>query len=162
MPRIGAFWDMYPDIELELLPAGKLVDLRRDNVDVALRYGKGGWAGAKVTRLMAAGHVAVAAPNYLKDRRVDCLSDPKNGFGWRPIASILNWKTSPFFKLINCPAKLRAQVWASASYLPRLQNHISPREPSLHCVMKKTAPQLTTFSPARKSCRRNAMSLFGG
>jgi LysR family glycine cleavage system transcriptional activator len=81
MPRIGAFWDMYPDIELELLPAGKLVDLRRDNVDVALRYGKGGWTGAKVTKLMAAGHVAVAAPNYLKDRRVDCLSDLK-GARW--------------------------------------------------------------------------------
>jgi LysR family glycine cleavage system transcriptional activator len=63
MPRIGAFWDKHPDLELELLPAGKLVDLRRDNVDVALRYGKGGWAGATVIKLMAAGHVAVAAPN---------------------------------------------------------------------------------------------------
>lgn len=81
MPRIGGFWDKHPDIEVELLPAGKLVDLRRDNVDVALRYGKGGWAGAQVTKLMPAGHVAVAAPNYLKGRKIDCLSDLK-GARW--------------------------------------------------------------------------------
>lgn len=81
MPRIGGFWDKHPEIEVELLPAGKLVDLRRDNVDVALRYGKGGWSGAKATKLMPAGHVAVATPEYLKGRHVDCLGDLK-GSRW--------------------------------------------------------------------------------
>lgn len=81
MPRIGAFWDAHPDVEVELIPGGRLVDLRRDNIDVAIRYGKGDWSGANVTKLMPAGHVAVAAPDYIRDRDVDCLGDLK-GVRW--------------------------------------------------------------------------------
>lgn len=81
MPRIGGFWDAHPDIEIELLPAGKLVDLRRDNVDVAIRYGKGGWSGVKTTKLMPAGHVVVATKGYLKGRKIDCFEDLK-GVRW--------------------------------------------------------------------------------
>jgi LysR family glycine cleavage system transcriptional activator len=64
-----------------LLPAGKLVDLRQDNVDVAIRYGKGGWAGATVCKLMSAGHVAVAATTYIEGRRIECFDDLK-GARW--------------------------------------------------------------------------------
>lgn len=81
MPRIGSFWDLHPDIEVELLPAGKLVDLRRDNVDVAIRYGKGGWPGVSVSKLMDAGHVAVASTTYMKGRTVNCFDDLK-GARW--------------------------------------------------------------------------------
>jgi LysR family glycine cleavage system transcriptional activator len=81
MPRIGSFWDTHPDIEVELIPAMTLVDLRRDNIDVAIRYGTGGWAGVTSTPLMPAGHVAVASPEYVKGRDIDCLSDLK-GLHW--------------------------------------------------------------------------------
>ncbi|MCF2871506.1 LysR family transcriptional regulator [Octadecabacter sp. G9-8] len=81
MPRIGSFWNQHPEIEVELVPAMTLVDLRRDNIDVAIRYGKGGWAGVSSTPLMPAGHVAVAAPSYVEGRKIDCLSDLK-GLRW--------------------------------------------------------------------------------
>ncbi len=81
MPRIGRFWDSHPDIELELIPSTRLVDLRGDGIDVAIRYGRGGWTGATSQRLMAAGHMAAAAPAYLKGREVDCLADLK-GARW--------------------------------------------------------------------------------
>lgn len=122
MPRIGAFWDAHPDIEIELLPAGKLVDLRRDNVDVAIRYGKGGWAGSKSTKLMPAGHVAVATKSYLASARSIALMicracvglwrshNQKNGFGWPPTVWILMGKTSLFFKQASLPARLRARA----------------------------------------------------
>lgn len=80
IPRIGGFWDKHPDIEVELLPSMSLVDLRRDGLDLALRYGKGGWPGVTSTPLMAAGHVAVAAPDYLKGRTMDCLEDLKGAY----------------------------------------------------------------------------------
>ena len=59
----------------------QLIDLRRDNIDVAIRYGDGDWAGAHSTPLMPAGHTAVAAPSYLKDCDTDCLADLK-GSRW--------------------------------------------------------------------------------
>lgn len=81
MPHIGGFWDKHPEIEVELIPSMALVDLRRDNIDVAIRYGKGGWAGVASRPLMAAGHVAVASPHYLNGRDVTCLADLK-GSHW--------------------------------------------------------------------------------
>lgn len=81
MPRIGLFWDKHPEVELELLPSATLVDLRRDNIDVAIRYGNGDWSGVKSISLMSAGHVVVAAPSYLAGREIDCLGDLK-GSRW--------------------------------------------------------------------------------
>lgn len=81
MPRIGSFWNRHPEIEVELIPSMALVDMRRDNIDVAIRYGKGGWNGVTSTPLMSAGHVAVAAPQYLAGRTITCLADLK-GSRW--------------------------------------------------------------------------------
>jgi len=81
MPRIGGFWDAHPDVEVELIPSMQLIDLRRDNIDVAIRYGSGGWAGVHSTPLMSAGHTAVATPDYLKGCKTDCLGDLK-GSRW--------------------------------------------------------------------------------
>ncbi|MCL4676548.1 MAG: LysR family transcriptional regulator, partial [Pararhodobacter sp.] len=43
MPRMGRFWAAHPDIEVRLVPGVALTDLRRDGVDVAIRFGKGAW-----------------------------------------------------------------------------------------------------------------------
>lgn len=81
MPRIGGFWDAHPQIEVELIPSMQMVDLRRDNIDIAIRYGDGNWAGVQTVPLMPAGHTAVAAPSYLKNQNPNCLSDVK-GMRW--------------------------------------------------------------------------------
>lgn len=81
MPRIGGFWDAHPDVELELIPSMQLIDLRRDNIDVAIRYGVDGWSGVHSTPLMSAGHMAVATPDYLRGCKADCLADLK-GSRW--------------------------------------------------------------------------------
>ncbi|MDG1408154.1 MAG: LysR substrate-binding domain-containing protein [Octadecabacter sp.] len=81
MPRIGSFWEKHPEIDIEFIPSMSLVDLRRDNIDVAIRYGKGGWADVTSRPLMPAGHVAVAAPEYIKGHNITCLSDLK-GLHW--------------------------------------------------------------------------------
>jgi len=81
MPRLGDFWTKHPDIEVEIVPAIQLTDLRRDAIDVAIRYGRGGWQGVTNTRLMSAGHVAVATQGYIGDRTITCLSELK-GARW--------------------------------------------------------------------------------
>lgn len=62
MPRIGDFWARHPGIELELVPSPEMVDLRVQNFDLAVRYGRGPWPGVHSERLMAAGHAVVASP----------------------------------------------------------------------------------------------------
>lgn len=65
MPRIGSFWAAHPDIRLEILPAFDLVDMRTGEVDIAIRYGRGGWPDVTEEVLVPAGHAIVAAPSLI-------------------------------------------------------------------------------------------------
>ncbi len=75
MPRLGAFWADHPDIELALLPGRKLVDLRRDGVDLAIRYGNGVWPGYQCELLISANFMVVASKDYIGDRQIGGLND---------------------------------------------------------------------------------------
>ncbi len=75
MPRLGEFWAKHPGIEVMLQPGVGLTDLRRDGVDLAIRYGKGVWAGYQIELLTSAQFVVVASKEYIKDRKVYKLSD---------------------------------------------------------------------------------------
>lgn len=69
MPRLGSFWKAHPDIELSLNPEKRLVDLRREGIDIGLRFGNGNWPGLDVEFLTAARYVIVAAPALLNGRK---------------------------------------------------------------------------------------------
>lgn len=45
VPRVQRFRDRYPHYDLRIDARGEVVDLRRDDVDIALRYGPGGEEG---------------------------------------------------------------------------------------------------------------------
>jgi len=75
MPRLGEFWTDHPEIELALLPGIGLADLRRDGVDLAIRYGKGVWQGYQSELLASAQFVVVATKEYIGNRKVSNLSD---------------------------------------------------------------------------------------
>ncbi|HHC29533.1 MAG TPA: LysR family transcriptional regulator [Rhodobacterales bacterium] len=64
MPKLGNFWAAHPDIELRLCPSMALVDLRRDGIDLAIRFGAGGWPGVDSDPLDLSRFVVVAAPGY--------------------------------------------------------------------------------------------------
>lgn len=69
MPRLGAFWKAHPDIEISLNPEKRVVDLRREGIDIALRFGNGQWPGLDVEFLTAAHYVIVGSPALLAGRR---------------------------------------------------------------------------------------------
>ncbi|WP_084860689.1 LysR family transcriptional regulator [Salibaculum halophilum] len=81
MPRIGGFWAEHPDLDVEIIPGVGLVDLRADGIDVAIRYGRGGWTGVESLALIPAGHVAVAAPGHVPGDAVAELSQLR-GVTW--------------------------------------------------------------------------------
>lgn len=68
MPRLKDFWDQHPDIALSLHPDPRVLDLRRDGMDLGIRYGTGDWPGV-VARFLAPARMAVAAaPDLLMGR----------------------------------------------------------------------------------------------
>lgn len=81
MPRLGSFWQQHPDIKLAILPNPGLVDLRRDGIDLAIRYGKGHWPGYQIDLLTSARFVVVATPDYIDGRAVNALGD-LSGLKW--------------------------------------------------------------------------------
>lgn len=69
MPRLGAFWKAHPEIEVSLNPEKRVVDLRREGIDIGLRFGNGKWPGLDVEFLTAADYVIVAAPLLLNGKQ---------------------------------------------------------------------------------------------
>jgi LysR family glycine cleavage system transcriptional activator len=75
MPRLGSFRHEHPEVELMLNPTHLNVDLAPGGVDLAIRYGQGGWRGLESELLVATTFVLVAAPSLVGARRVDDLRD---------------------------------------------------------------------------------------
>ncbi len=67
MPRLERFSERHPDIDLRVLATDQKVDLRKGDVDVAVLYGDGSWAGVGVQRLFGEKVYPVCSPDYLRD-----------------------------------------------------------------------------------------------
>src|SRR5205085_2772595 len=65
-PRIGGFQLSHPEIAVRLDVSSRLVDLEVENVDVAIRSGKGEWPGHVSHAIMDSVFTAVASPAYLE------------------------------------------------------------------------------------------------
>jgi LysR family transcriptional regulator, glycine cleavage system transcriptional activator len=63
MPRLRLFWQAHPDIALTLHPDARVVDLRREGMDVAIRYGMGNWPEVEARYLTSARMIVAAAPS---------------------------------------------------------------------------------------------------
>jgi LysR family glycine cleavage system transcriptional activator len=67
--RLGKFNRAYPEIELRLLPSSELVDFAREDVDIGVRYGLGGWPDVVSEKLFEATVYPVCAPSLLDPKR---------------------------------------------------------------------------------------------
>ncbi len=100
LPRIGSFLAAYPQIDLDVRASATLVDFRRDDVDVAIRYGSGHYPGLGVEHLMDDIYFPVCSPHIAGGRvpaRPADLADhlllrSENEF-WQPwfVAAGLDW-----------------------------------------------------------------------
>ncbi|GAA6182608.1 MULTISPECIES: LysR substrate-binding domain-containing protein [unclassified Shimia] len=75
MPRIGGFWKAHPEVSVNIHPSTKLVDLRKDGVDMAIRFGSGHWPGTEAQLLTRGDFWVVASPEFLKENPVERLED---------------------------------------------------------------------------------------
>ncbi len=77
IPKLGAFEREHPEIGLQLITSTRVIDLKREHVDLAIRHGKGAWPGLDATFLLEESAMPVCAPGYL---------DPSNS---KPTADVL-------------------------------------------------------------------------
>lgn len=63
VPRLGRFYAAQPDIDVRLSPSMELVDFARDDVDIAVRFGRGDWPGVVAELLMCLDMYPVCSPD---------------------------------------------------------------------------------------------------
>jgi LysR family transcriptional regulator, glycine cleavage system transcriptional activator len=65
--RVATFQDTHPTIEVRITTSTHLVDFRREEIDMAVRYGRGNWPGLRAQWLMAEDIFPVCSPALLSD-----------------------------------------------------------------------------------------------
>jgi LysR family glycine cleavage system transcriptional activator len=68
MPRLGGFQMEHPGIDMIVTPSPVLTDPSPGGIDVAIRYGTGGWAGLDCERLLDSPLVVIGAPSLFRGR----------------------------------------------------------------------------------------------
>ncbi|MSO93967.1 MAG: transcriptional regulator GcvA [Rhodospirillales bacterium] len=64
--KLGRFRDIQPEIDVRITTSDHQVDFAREDVDMAIRYGRGPWPGLYVERLMTEEVFPVCSPALLK------------------------------------------------------------------------------------------------
>jgi len=69
VPRLVRFQQQHADIEVFIDATPNLANLAKDEADLGIRYGRGGWPGLKQDLITAASLYAVASPKLMGRRR---------------------------------------------------------------------------------------------
>lgn len=82
MPRLGGFHARYPDVELNIDSSNRLVDIRRYEYDLAIRYSRRRrWKGLKADEISRSTMYPVGAPRLVPPGGVP--GDPRDLMGFR-------------------------------------------------------------------------------
>lgn len=101
LPRLPSFQEKHPDIDVRITTSMELVDFRNDNVDAAIRFGRGQWPSLRADWLMAELLFPVCSPALLKGKQA--LRRPED------LAR---------FTLLHTSAHDDWQLWLTAAGLP--------------------------------------------
>lgn len=118
VPRLARFQECHPEITLHVSATLRVVDLDREGVDAAIRYGSGRYAGVIAERLSIEEVVAVAAPR-LADRLcqpADLCGAPllvNQTMGWD--SSFPDWPRWLAVMGIDAPPALRLMPFGDAA-----------------------------------------------
>jgi len=79
LPRLTDFQEAHPGIDVRITTSANLIDFQRDNVDAAIRYGRGQWPGLRADWLMADELFPVCSPSLLRgEKPLRCPEDLKD------------------------------------------------------------------------------------
>ncbi|HET6158047.1 MAG TPA: LysR substrate-binding domain-containing protein [Dongiaceae bacterium] len=66
IPRMAKLQQAHPAIDLQLVATNRICDLGREQIDLAIRYGAGGWRDVEARQLMAELYFPVASAHFLR------------------------------------------------------------------------------------------------
>ncbi len=69
LPRLTAFQEAHPGIDVRITTSTTLVDFKNGDVDAAIRYGRGNWPGLRSEWLMADDFFPVCSPALLSGKK---------------------------------------------------------------------------------------------
>jgi LysR family glycine cleavage system transcriptional activator len=69
LPRLSAFQEAHPGIDVRITTSTTLVDFKSGDVDAAIRYGRGQWPGLRADWLMADELFPVCSPALLAGKK---------------------------------------------------------------------------------------------
>ena len=75
VPRLGRYVRSHPDVDLRLRAGTQPVDFDHDEVDVAIRIGRGGFAGALAIPLFGESVAPLASPGFLRQHGIRRAGD---------------------------------------------------------------------------------------
>lgn len=81
MPRLASFRAAHPEIDLMIDPTADVVTLSPDGIDLAIRFGTGGWPDLDAKLLWESTMVVVGAPSLVGDLEC-CNLDTLAQFPW--------------------------------------------------------------------------------
>jgi len=73
--RVAAFQDAHPSMEVRITTSAHLVDFRREEVDIAVRFGRGNWPDLRADWLMAEHLFPVCSPALLAAKQLRTPAD---------------------------------------------------------------------------------------
>jgi LysR family transcriptional regulator, glycine cleavage system transcriptional activator len=68
LPRLPRIRSRHPDLDVQVIADPRLLDLRAEGIDIAIRFGRAPYPGYAVTRLMGDRVFPVCAPGLLRQR----------------------------------------------------------------------------------------------
>ncbi len=79
IPRLQKFYALHPDIDVRISTGLGLVDFQRDDIDAAIRLGRGQWFGLETTKLFDESVTPMCSPRMLEGRgALNCPDDLRN------------------------------------------------------------------------------------
>jgi LysR family glycine cleavage system transcriptional activator len=70
VPRLGKLQDSHPQLDVRITTDLALVDFKRSDIDIGIRYGRGNWPGLKSYRLMAEDLRPICSPTLVANGRI--------------------------------------------------------------------------------------------
>ena len=142
VPRLGRFHELHPAIDVWISTHDRLVDFGIDDVDLAIRLGRGHYPGLHASLLMREEVYPVCAPGFFAQ---DGLPDSPR--------DLLDY---PLLLRLGEPNHPNWEQWFEAAGLPGVRPSEGPRFPDSNMAIEASKDGLGVASVCSMSCVRPA------
>ncbi len=91
IPRLTHFHDIYPKIEVRLSSSIAPADFETQNLDAAIRAGKGNWPDLHAEKLLDIELIPICSPEYYRQHKLETVDDLANARLLHSMARPTDW-----------------------------------------------------------------------